>query len=519
MMLKTSRSAPAQTEGYSDQGHAIDCAALQKMLDLMPINVMVCDLENFRIIYANPATIEALRGLEDVLDIKADDLVGTCIDVFHKDPRHQRRLLSNPKNLPHRTQITIGSEILDLLVTAIYDDAGKYLFPMVTWSVVTDKVKADTESARLLQMIDNMPINVMTCDPVEFRLNYINNTSKATLRQIEHLLPKPVDQLTGECIDIFHENPAHQRRILSDLRVSAIRDKDGSYLGPMVCWTVVTEQVKMANDFESNVVSVVEAVRAAATELEASAEAMTAAATQVGDQSTAVAAASEQATTNVETVAAAAEEMSSSIQEISRQVTDAKDVAQDAVRKGQTTNTTVQSMAEMSNQIGDVVNLISDIAAQTNLLALNATIEAARAGDAGKGFAVVASEVKSLANQTAKATDEIAQQIGKMQTVTTDTVGAIEQICGVLGKIDEITAAIAAAVEEQSVATGEISRNVQEAATGTREVSQKIVSVTQASQEGGQSASQVLDAARDLGKQGETLGGVADGFLQQVRAL
>jgi len=194
-------------------------------------------------------------------------------------------------------------------------------------------------------------------------------------------------------------------------------------------------------------------------------------------------------------------------------------IATRAVGEANNTNITVEGLAEAAQKIGKVVELIRDIASQTNLLALNATIEAARAGDAGKGFAVVASEVKSLANQTAKATEDIAAQIAGMQEATSGTVQSIKGISATIGEISEIASAIASAVEEQGAATQEISRNVQEAATGTQEVTSNIVTVNEAAQESGKSAAQVLNASNELAKQGEVLGEEVDKFLKAVRVM
>ncbi|MBB4286165.1 methyl-accepting chemotaxis protein [Roseospira goensis] len=273
----------------------------------------------------------------------------------------------------------------------------------------------------------------------------------------------------------------------------------------------------LADTFESSVGGVVEAVAAAATELQSTAESMASIAEETNSQATTVAAASEQASTNVQTVASAAEELSSSISEIGRQVQQASDVARKASDEAERTNAVVSGLADAAQKIGDVVNLISDIADQTNLLALNATIEAARAGDAGKGFAVVANEVKSLANQTAKATEDIGQQIGSVQSETRTAVTAIESISGIIQQINEVASAIAAAMEEQNAATEEIARNVQQASQGTTEVSQTIVGVTEAARESGSAAESVVVATNSLNEQSAMLKQMVERFLVDVR--
>ncbi len=276
--------------------------------------------------------------------------------------------------------------------------------------------------------------------------------------------------------------------------------------------------VKLADQFETSVGEVVEQVSSAAAEMKSSSESMSATAEETTHQSATVAAASEQASANVQTVASAAEELSSSISEISRQVSQASEIASGAVHEAEQTNAKIQGLAAAAQKIGEVVALITDIADQTNLLALNATIEAARAGDAGKGFAVVASEVKNLANQTAKATDEIGTQISGIQTATQEAVQAIESITKTISDIHEVNSGIASAVEQQGAATQEIARNVEQAASGTNEVTSNISGVSQAANDTGAAATQIQSAAGELSQQSEKLRAEVEKFLSTVRA-
>ncbi len=512
---------------------------LQQMVDNMPVNVLMCDPDTFEINYINQASIDTLTAVQHLLPAGVDpkNMLGVCIDVFHKDPSHQRRMLADPSNLPHTARIALGPETLDLNVAAVTDSDGAYLGPMVTWSVATEQVKREADVQRLEQMVDNMPINVMMCDPETLEINYINKTSVTTLNAIRHLLPSGVDpnNMLGVCIDVFHKDPSHQRNLLKDpsnlphkakimlgpetldLTVAAVTDTSGAYLGPMLAWTVMTEYVTMIEDFEKDVRSVADQVSTAAGQMKTAAEAMSSTAEESVQRSTTVAAAAEQAAANVQTVASAAEELSSSISEISRQVSESSKIAQEAVQEAQRTNETVRGLADASTKIGEVVSLINDIASQTNLLALNATIEAARAGEAGKGFAVVASEVKNLANQTAKATEDISNQIGNIQEATSGAVLAIEGIGKTIANINEIASTIAAAVEEQGAATGEISRNVAEASNGTQEVSSNIQSVSKAATETGELAGQVLEVSATVGELANDLISKVEELLAKVK--
>ncbi len=274
----------------------------------------------------------------------------------------------------------------------------------------------------------------------------------------------------------------------------------------------------LANSFEGAIGQIIETVSSASTELEASASTLTSTAERTQQRTTTVAAASEQATANVQSVASATEELSSSVTEISRQVQESARMANEAVDQARKTNDRVSELSKAAARIGDVVELINTIAGQTNLLALNATIEAARAGEAGRGFAVVASEVKALAEQTARATGEIGQQIAGIQSATQESVGAIKEISGTIERLSEISSTIAAAVEEQGAATQEISRNIQQAAQGTHEVSSNITDVQRGASETGSASAQVLSAAQSLSSDSNRLKLEVGKFLSSVRA-
>lgn len=475
-----------------------------------PINILYCD-RNFIIRYANPKSMETLKLIAHLLPVPPERVVGSNVDIFHKDPKYQRRILSNEANLPHRAIIELGPEKLDLNVSPIFDADQLYIGAMVTWDIVTKQLALDLNLARMQSMIENAPINILLAD-LNFNLVYMNPASRNTLKGLEKYLPMPVDQLVGKSIDIFHKNPQQQRRMLADdrqlphrakiklgpetlmLSVSAMYDQNRKYLGPMVTWEVLTDKVALVEALS-------EASRllaAASAELNATATQMTANASRTSTEAANASSASEQVSRGVRTVATNTEEMSASIKEIARNANEASMMSNSTLKEAQVTNSTVTKLGESSQEIGNVIKVISSIAQQTNLLALNATIEAARAGDAGRGFAVVANEVKELAKQTAKATEDITNKIGSIQKDSQRTVEAISTISHSIEKLNSIAGSIAASVEEQQATTNEVARVVQESSLGVDNISANIRNVSTTAGETHTGANQVLDAAKSL---------------------
>lgn len=374
---------------------------------------------------------------------------------------------------------------------------------------------------RVQQMVDLSPINTMMSTP-DGKILYLNENSAKTLRKLEQYLPVKADKLVGQSIDILHKRPEHQRNIIGnpknlpfkskikvgpetlDLLISAIYAPDGSYMGPMVTWDVITQKLNLVNSLEETSNS----LASAANELTATATQMSGNASKTSSESNNAASAAEEVATGVQTVATNTEEMAASIKEIARSANESAEMSRDTLSRAQNTNKTITQLGASSQEIGNVIKVISSIAQQTNLLALNATIEAARAGDAGKGFAVVANEVKELAKQTAKATEEITNKIGAIQKDSTNAVEAIGGIAQAVEKLNGIAGAIAASVEEQNATTNEVSRVVQESSKGVEGIAQTIKVVSSAANENTQAASQTLDAAKGLSQLAEKLKGL-----------
>ena len=480
----------------------------QAYLEVLPVNIMFCDAQTFRITWANRRSLETLSQIAHLLPCKVEEIVGQCIDVFHPTHRVQqiRDILSNLEET-HKSTIYIGEEALELRVVPVGKGSRRTL--LLTWSIETEKHRAMADAERRFQMLDQLPINVMLLDPKSCIITYVNKTSLDTLRPLASYLPCKLEEIVGSCVDIFHKNPAHQRQLLTDpsklphqarikfadefldLRISAIYDASGAYTSAILSWSVATEKARLVDEFNEKVGGFLEALGKSAIGMR--------------DTSEAMATAAEETSAQTQSVSAATTELSSSVSEIIRQVSHANTITCKATEEAGRSSELIQGLSDAADRIGDVVKLINDIARQTNLLALNATIEAARAGAAGKGFSVVASEVKSLAGQTAQATDEIARQVSSIQAATRDSVESINAIEQTIRTISEMSSSISAAVEQQGGAISEISRTIDNVSVAARDT--------------GEAANSTLSASSGLSQQSTDLTVAVSRFLEYIKKL
>lgn len=509
---------------------------------------------DFIVTYVNGATVKLFKDnlavfREAFRGFNPENIIGTCIDIFHKNPAHQRKLLEDERNLPWKTDINVGALKFALNVSAMRDANGKYIGNSLEWGDVTEARRDADEAARIRSAIEGSGTAMMMIDR-DLVVTYVNPATNALFRNNVNVFKAAYkgfnpDTVVGTCIDIFHKNPAHQRKLLGDpnnlphiaeikvgplsfkLNVAAMLDGKGNYIGNCLEWADITSIKASQDSINDTIKSVDGGTDELSTATASMASVLVKVTTQVeqitletsnaasgaeemSNTMTSIAAAAEQASANINSVSVSTEEMTNSVAEIARNTERAREVTQNAVRNVTNASARVGELDSAAKEISQVIEAIVEIAEQTKLLALNATIEAARAGEAGKGFAVVANEVKELAKQTREATADIRKKIENMQSSTRATVSEIGNINLVMSDVNEIVGIIATAVEEQNAATRDIAGNISQASIGVRDVTSSVIQAATVSKDVAKNLNNVNDSVLDIRKSSQEMNEALD---------
>jgi methyl-accepting chemotaxis protein len=509
-----------------------------QVIDMLGTAVMMVD-RDFVVNYVNRATRDLLAKYAGEFakvwpSFKPGSIVGTCVDIFHRDPSHQRRMLADPRNLPYRTDISVGPVRFSLCVSALYDEAGRYDGNILEWAEITDRYQQELENFDFRSQIAAIGKSQAV---IEFSMD---GTVVTANDNFLHVMGYTLEEIKGRHHRIFVEPSAQHsseyaefwnrlgrgeyqagefkrigkggREVWIQASYNPILDLKGKPVKVVKYATDVTKTVAMREKMEKMLSTIGETsitIAASADELTAVSKQLSNHASDTSQQANSASQTSAQVSANVNMVAASSEEMMASIREISKSATEAARVAKSAVTIAEATNQTIHQLGASSSEIGKVIKVITSIAQQTNLLALNATIEAARAGEAGKGFAVVANEVKELAKETARATEEIGQKIDAIQTDTGAAVRAIGEVTHIITQVNDISNVIASAVEEQTATTTEIGRNVAEAAVGSNEIATSIAGVAHSAELTMAGVVETQSAARSLSEMAAQLQSMA----------